>query len=475
MVALKWAVRGLGLLSTLILVRWLNPSDFGLVAMAAMTIGFVDVLLSSSVDLAIIQSQSKDRADYDSAWTLRILQSFAAGALVLLAIPFAVAFFNEPRLEPILWAMTTSIVFGGFSNIGTVMFRMNLRFDLEFRFELARKFVAFCATIVSAYFLRNYWALVIGSVTGVLLGTLMSYGVHPYRPRLCFTSVGRLWSFSKWTMIYNVGYYVESKVDELVVGRKIGVSSVGLYSVASEIATLPTTELAMPISRALLPGYALLQNERERLNQAFLNAFGMILLVAIPAASGLAALSADIVDVLLGEKWTLAIPIIQILAVNGALRIVYSSVANLLIATGRMRSVAFFAWMGLICFVFVGLALVSAFGLVGVAFAKLGVNFLVNVVSLWTLLRLRGFGMFALASRAYRPLCAALVMVGSLLALPSSFPRGTVVALVLQIAMGVALYAVSVIGLWMMAGRPNGAERIVLEWVRSLAGRITRS
>jgi hypothetical protein len=108
----------------------------------------------------------------------------------------------------------------------------------------------------------------------------------------------------------------------------------------------------------------------------------------------------------------------------------------------------------------------------GVAVAKLGVNLLVIVVSVSTLYRLRGIRLAALATRAYRPLCAAGVMILGSLSLTSLLPEGTLPALLFKILVGAALYVVSVIALWVMAGRPNGPERIVFDWGRSLLARM---
>ena len=461
MVMMRWTIRGIGLISTIILARLLEPSDFGLVAMAGITIGLVEVLLSFGVDMALIQQQSKSREDFDSAWTLRLCQGFFAATLIVISIPLAVRYFQEPRLQAILWTMVIGILVRSMSNIGTVLFRVDLEFDKEFRFEVLKKIVAFVVATTAAVILRNYWALVIGIMIGNIINTLISYFIHPYRPRLCLSAIPKLWSFSQWMLLINIGYYLETRTDELIIGGHTNSDQMGLYNVGSEIAQLPSTEIAMPLSRTLIPGYARLQDEASRLKAAFVNAFGMIVMISAPVGVGLALVAKNAVILLLGNKWAVIIPIIQVLALHGLVRVNYGSIMNLLMATGAVRVVAIVTWLSMIVFFVSATSIIGTYGLMGVAVIKLALNLGLLAIAIHLLSRYQGIRAAELFAIAYRPLTATLVMTTALWWLPSNPTSTHFVNLVYQIATGAIVYTLAITLLWRIMKCPHGSESFV--------------
>ena len=117
MIAMRWIVRGIGLVSTVILVRLLAPEDFGLIAMAYLVVSLLEVLTSFGVDLALIQSSEASKEHFDTAWTIKLIQS-ASVALILAAIsPLAAVYFEEPRVKPLMWFLCVGDFALGFTNI----------------------------------------------------------------------------------------------------------------------------------------------------------------------------------------------------------------------------------------------------------------------------------------------------------------------------------------------------------------------
>jgi len=173
MVAFKLIERSIGLISTIILARLLEPGDFGLVAMATAFLGLLMLLTSFSFDVVLIQKLNPDRHLYDTAWTFNVIFGCVlAFMLVIAAIPLA-QFYNESRLEEILYVLAFSTLLGGFGNIGPVAFRKDLQFHKEFYFQLAKKLIGFTVCMSLAFTLRNYWALVWGTFAGNMMAVLL--------------------------------------------------------------------------------------------------------------------------------------------------------------------------------------------------------------------------------------------------------------------------------------------------------------
>src|ERR1043165_9830156 len=105
MIAMRWTTRLLGLISTLILVRLLTPDDFGVVAMAMVIVGLLEVFTHTSVDLALIRDRDPSRAHYDTAWTLEILQALALAAVLVVVAPWSARFFADERVTLVIYAL----------------------------------------------------------------------------------------------------------------------------------------------------------------------------------------------------------------------------------------------------------------------------------------------------------------------------------------------------------------------------------
>ena len=98
-------------------------------------------------------------------------------------------FYNDVRVSAVLQVIGLSFIVRGFENIGIIEFQRNLRFDMEFKFRVTVKLLSTVATIVLAFWLRNYWALAIGSLIRSIIGVVCSYLMSAYRPR---------WTLAGW-------------------------------------------------------------------------------------------------------------------------------------------------------------------------------------------------------------------------------------------------------------------------------------
>ncbi len=181
MIAMRWSMRLLGLVSTAILARLLTPEDFGLVAMAAIAVGLVEVFSQIGVELALIRHPNPQRRHYDTAWTFNLLTGLILGGLMVLVAPLAAAFFEEPRVEPVLWVLAAAPLVRGAVNIGIVDFRRDLRFAKDFQYNFITRIAGFVTTVTLALVFRNYWALVIGTMAHGVYGLIVSFFIHPYR------------------------------------------------------------------------------------------------------------------------------------------------------------------------------------------------------------------------------------------------------------------------------------------------------
>lgn len=481
MVAMRLCIRGIGLASTVILARLLVPEDFGLVALATMFYGLLDVLGEFSFDLALIQNQGATRSDYDTAWTLSIIRGVILALLLILMAHPAARFFGKHEIESIIYFLALSAFIQGFQNIGIVDFRKQLWFGRDFQFSIYRKMIAFGVTVSLAIVFRNYWALVGGIVMANVGATLLSYKMHPYRPRLCLSSWRTLIGFSKWLLANNLFIFVNQRADMFLIGKMVGAQAAGVYSIALEISNLATTELVWPITRAIFPGYAKLSHDPSRLRAAYLDVLALALLVGLPIAVGTATVADLIVRISLGEKWLSAISLIQILALYGGIRVAYANSAAVLMATNRPHLLTYILLGSSVTLVALLPAAVYVAGAIGAAWTLVGWSLVWMLCNLVLMGRLLDIALKELLARFWRPTVACAVMAGAVYFCrlvwsktwhASSLPG----ELGFAVSVGVVTYVGLVLLTWRMSRSPSGAEGQILGYLsRRLKSRPSRT
>jgi O-antigen/teichoic acid export membrane protein len=477
MVLFKLVERSCGFGSTLILVRLLSPADFGVVGMALSFVFIAELLTAFGFDVALIQRRDLTDEHYHTAWTCNVLVGVVIGALMVVSAGAIASFYKQPQLFWVVCALALGPVISGCENIGVIAFRKDMQFRREFTFQLSRKILGVLVVVPLAYFLRNYWALVAGILTAKLTGTVISYRMHPFRPRFSLTKVRGLLGFSKWLLFGNIVGTLKERSSDFFIGRMLGAPSLGVYNVSSEIAAMPTTELSAPINRALLPGFSRIAHDPVAMRAAYGNAIAMLTFIAVPAAAGIASLAPFIVPTLLGTKWLAGVPLMQILALNGSLMFIHSSICAMLIANGHPDRVTKTNGLYLVMLLALFGVLIPAYGLPGAAFAVLAASILTTPVFLFQARRSIGVPASLFLGVMVRPLTAALVMAGAVRwLLPDWSPALHLVASVAWmiggIALGVTAYTIVILALWFAAGRPGGAERVLVDQFRQrLAGR----
>jgi O-antigen/teichoic acid export membrane protein len=467
----RLGIRALGLVSTLVLVRLIQPADFGIIALSTSFMQTIDGMLTLGTEEAVIREANPGRSFYDTAFTLNLMRGLLVALLVaVLAYP-AAWFFADSRLGPVLLCIACLPVLENLENIGVVDFRRDFAFHKEFLVLVLPKLCGILAAITVAVLLRSYVAMLFGLVVTRVLRVLMSYVMHPFRPTVSLRAWRGLAGYSGWTWLLSLAVLVRDRSDSLLLGRLMGTASVGFYSVGAEIAALPTTELIEPLGRAAFSGFAAGRQENADMGEAFLRLIGSAALLTLPAGVGLSLVAGPLVALAFGAGWDAAVPVLRVLALSftvmvfGHLSLLALSAHALL---GRLVGIT-------VCgaAVRVGLLamLIPWFGLSGAAVGVAVAVVVEQMLTVATALRLFGVSARALAARIARPAVAAAVMAAGLVVAGLGWSDDRSVAVLVEAAVvGAAVYAVALLAGWLLAGRPAGAEMDVVALGRRLVG-----
>ena len=468
-VLMRFLVRTLGIISTVILARLLTPADYGLIALAMVLAAAVELFSSFNFEVWLIRHPDPGREHFDTVWTLSALRgSVTALLLWLFADPLS-GFYEDPRLADVVRFIAVGLLLSSFANVGVIKFQRDLKFDRDLLFNASVKLGAFVVTVTLGFLWRNYWALAAGIFTTHLLRLAISYRIHPYRPRLSLRLWRDVFNFSKWLLAGNFLSFLRMRSDTFMLGKVAGAEALGLYNVAKEIANLAASEIVMPIRRVMVPGYAKLQHDFAELKRAFVDGFGVILLLGMPAAVGLAIVADPLIRVMLGPQWVDAIPIMQMLVLNGVAVIGLANQWPTLIALGRPELASML--LGIcVAILLPSMYLASSrYGAVGAALALGSINALLFIMGLITIQRLMRYAWADLWRVVWRTIVATIAMAVTVIELQEAMVAGgsaTAITLVACVSVGAVVYP-SVLYLQVrLSGTKRGPEKMALEFLR---------
>lgn len=478
----RLASRVLGVVSTVVLVRLLAPSDFGLVALATSFSLAIDALSYVGVQDALIRETAVDRAMYDTGFTINLLRGLATAALIALCAWPAARFFGDPRLTTIFFALALSLLLTSFENIGTIDFQRDLTFNKQFQLLVLPRIISILVSLTCAVIWASYWALIAGFLTNRAMRLVFSYVFHPHRPIITLRAWRRLISFSLWSWALSMTALVHARIDTIVIGGFLNPTQVGLYSVANDVGSMPSTEVVEPLSRALFSGFANARRAGGSVADAFFRAISVIFLFTLPAGVGMALIAHPFMHLTFGARWDATIPLVQIFAIIGTFRVIAAISGVLLMAEG-VPHIGFRVEVASVVIRLISLlALVPSFGILGAGIAVGICGFAEEIIYLTVTFRRLHLRAIALIHNTWRPLLATAAMAALLLWTGTARPDAAAVGpwllashIVVAITLGAAAYSGSLLLAWLAAGRPSGAETYVLNTARrALANRVHR-
>jgi lipopolysaccharide exporter len=459
---LRFAEKGMGLIRTLVLARLLVPSEFGLFGIVVIAVNALDLLSVVGIKAAVVQKKNTTDDDFDTAWSVLLIQGvFNAIALCVFAGP-AAHFFKEPRTILLIRCFAIAVLFEGFVNIGIVCFDKGLQFKQQFKFVLAGAVSDLAVALAVAYITHSVYALVAGAVAGKVVRVAASYVMQRYRPK--FKIVGGnfrvLFRFGKWMWLSTLLQFVLFQGDNIFVGRILGTTALGLYSIAFTVGNLTRTDISIVLQRALFPSMALLQDDDHASRDAYLKVSRAVTMLVLPVSCGIALIAFTFIQVALGRVWLPAASVLRILCIAGLFNALLGNAAVML----RAKGFAGDASIGEMWYLATGALLIypasRIWGLNGVALAVVVASL---VGWLWTetrVLQILGLYWTDQIRASYRNVLAALVMIVGVECTRRVLPEGwnKTMLLILPIV-GIFLYVMSVIALSCVDANMQGVSR----------------
>jgi PST family polysaccharide transporter len=345
--AAQWLGLLVNLLATVVLARLLAPADYGLVAMATAVVGVAWLLQDLGLAQATIQAVAVDDEKLTALfWVGAAFSALVALGLAAAAGPLA-GFYGEPRVARLVVVLSATCVLAGLGAQHRALLARELRFGSVALIGLLASLAGLVVGVTLALAGAGYWALAAMYLASAACTAAGGWLAHPWRPSWP-RRVADIWPMLRFggaLTAGNVLNYCARNLDNVLIGRVWGPEPLGLYSRAYALMMVPLNQFNAPVSSVAVPALSRVQLDPARFRAVFLGALSAVAFAGIPLFLAVAVLSREVVEVLFGERWLGAAPIVTVLALAGAVQPLTNATGWMHVALGRPERLA--TWAGI--------------------------------------------------------------------------------------------------------------------------------
>lgn len=322
---------------TLVVIRILRPADYGLMAIAGMMIGFAALFREMGLYSAMVQKQDITSRQIEQAFGFLIIVNTAMYVAVFFAAPLLAVYFGDARLTNMIRVLGIQFPLASIGVVQDAMLSRRMHFKHKSIVNLAVTLGNGFTTLVLALSGAGVWALVGGSLAGAVIRPvgLMMAARYPCRPRLPGAEVADMIRFGGFVTTSRLLWYAYSQADVFVIGKMLGKTSLGFYSIAMELATLPMRKVSELLNQVGLAAYSSVQDDMAVVRSHYRKAVRVISVLSFPIFWGISSISPDLVMVVLGQRWERAIIPLQLLSLIMPVRMVSHGGTGALTAIGK--------------------------------------------------------------------------------------------------------------------------------------------
>lgn len=320
--------------STLVVARLLSPDDYGVMGLAGLFLGLIELVTEFGIGIAVATRKDLTRRQAEELNSVATLMGIGGTLLICLAAPLAGRFFHDPRLPRVLAALSATFFLSSFRSVPWGLLQRDHQFKRLAIYDGAQAFALAILSVVLAKLGFRYWTLVIASIASALISAMIAIIKHPVgfrRPRP--NELKPLLSFSGNIVGQRIAWYGYSNADFFVAGKLLGSGPLGNYSLAWNLShvTDKITALVLQVTPAVL---AKVQDDKAEMRRYVVRISEVMSLTILPLMIGLALVANDFVQVALGPRWQGMVVPLQVLSAYGIVSVVMPLFGQVLNVTG---------------------------------------------------------------------------------------------------------------------------------------------
>ena len=328
---------GITFLVGLVLARLLTTEEYGIMAMITIFIAISNSIIDSGFSNALIRKTRIERVDYNTVFYFNLTVSILIYVLLHLAAPAISVFFKEPVLLAVIRIIGWVLIINALAIIPRTQFVRNVDFKTQTKVSLISSISSGVIGIGMALGGMGVWSLVGQQLSRQFLNTLFLWVYSKWHPVWEFSteSFKELFGFGSKLLLSGLLNTIYKNIYYIVIGRFYTSAQLGQYTRAEQFNMIFSSNLTSVVQRVSYPVLSSIQEEPERLREAYRKVIKITMLITFACMLGLAAVAKPLILILIGEKWLPAVYFLQIICFSGMLYPLHAINLNILQVKGR--------------------------------------------------------------------------------------------------------------------------------------------
>lgn len=333
----RFLTQGIQLAITLYLARLLGPIAFGLVGMVAVFIAIANVFVDSGFTSALIRKTDRTESDLVTAFYYNIAMAGLCYLALYISAPFVADFYQQAELQTLLRVLGLAVLINAFTLIPRVKLNVAMDFKTQAKISVLSVLISGPTAIILAINGYGVWALVTQTLLNASCATLLFNIFAPWLPRGRITkhAFNYLFGYGSKLLLSGLLDVIYNNLYQIIIGKKFSPAVVGQFTQANQLASVPVTTLTGIIQRVTFPLFSQLQDDPDRMANAYRQTLKLSALVIFPLIVALGLIAKPLLTSLLGEQWQGAAALLSLLCLGYMLYPIHSINLNLLQVTGR--------------------------------------------------------------------------------------------------------------------------------------------
>ena len=276
--------------STFLVIRMLNPSDYGLVAMTGVVLTFLDLFKGWGFASSLVRDEKTDKHRIGQAFAMLLMMNGALAAIQFAAAPLAARYFHQPMVADLLRVQALFYLANPFTALGHALLVRRLDFKKQARIDLIAAVLSAFTALGCALAGLGVWALV--AAPGMLWfaragGYFLAAKLWQIRPRFAFRGAGTMLRYGVAMIAVQMCWFVQSQADIFIGGRSLDAHALGIYTTALFLTQMLAAKFVPPLNEVAFAAYSRIQTRPDMIQSAFLKSIRLIMLVCMPFYFGL--------------------------------------------------------------------------------------------------------------------------------------------------------------------------------------------
>lgn len=358
--------------STFLVIRVLDPSDYGLFAMTQVVLVLLNVVNGYGMASALIRAETVSQRQLSQVLGLLLLLNGALAAAQFIMAPWAAAYYRQPMVADLLRVQSLLYLATPFIALPHAILSRRMDFKRPAQIRLVAAVAGAATALACAYAGMGVWTLVAAPTMMFTVEAIgMTWAAGFVRPSFRFEGTWPLVRFGGAMTLVQFFWFLQSQADVFIAGRALDPHQLGLYTTGVFLTQLLASKFVPPLNEVAFAAYSRIDGKSDATGSAFIKTVRLILLVTLPAYAGLAVVADPFVTAVLGTKWNEAAALVPILALAMSmltLQILFAPATNALDRPGVALRVSIAGGLILPCAFLAGIG----WGVEGLAWAWVG-------------------------------------------------------------------------------------------------------